>query len=143
MKRAKWRKDDCMTRKAFDTRDGAFTEFSLWLRNQRELDSSLGYVATNVDFVWHNYKTGKWMLIEEKRYGGHVTRSQKGMFNILTRACSLDRNYCGFFLIVFSETSPDDGEIRINGIRATVEELFDLLRFDRDAICRYSGNALT
>lgn len=43
------------------------TEFGLWLRRQEKIKSEDGFVATNLDYVWHNYETGLWMIIEEKR----------------------------------------------------------------------------
>ena len=49
-------------------RDGNSTEFGLWLREQPEIDSKYGYVTTNIDFFWCNYKSNEWMLIEEKRF---------------------------------------------------------------------------
>jgi len=60
-----------MTRKRNDSHS---TEFGLWLREQNEIDSSLGYLATNIDFMWTNYKTGQWMILEEKRYESKVKR---------------------------------------------------------------------
>jgi hypothetical protein len=47
---------ELMTRKRYDNHS---TEFGLWLREQEELKSSLGFVATNLDFIWSNYKTNK------------------------------------------------------------------------------------
>jgi len=51
-----------MTRRRNDNHS---TEFGLWLREQPDIDSKLGYITTNLDYVWKNYKTGDWMLIEE------------------------------------------------------------------------------
>jgi len=53
-----------MTKPRFDDKS---TEFGLWLRNQKEIDSGLGYITSNLDYIWRNYNTGDWMLIEEKR----------------------------------------------------------------------------
>jgi len=50
--------------------DSHSTEYGLWLRDEPSIDSSLGYVATNIDYIWRNYKTGDWMIKKEKRYGG-------------------------------------------------------------------------
>jgi hypothetical protein len=41
-----------MTTKRHDGKDA--TEFSKWLRDQKEIDSSLGYITTNIDFLWKN-----------------------------------------------------------------------------------------
>ena len=86
------------------------TEFGLWLRKQREIDSSLGFVATNIDYKWENYKTGQWMFIEEKRYGRLVESSQRKQFVSLDKA-QRDPLYRGFWIIRFQKTSPEDGLI--------------------------------
>ena len=54
-----------MTRQRNDSHS---TEFGIWLRVQPQIDSSLGFLASNIDYCWTNYKTGEWMFIEEKRY---------------------------------------------------------------------------
>ena len=64
-------------------RDNHSTEFGIWLRKQKEIDSSFGFLATNIDYMWRNYKTGKWMLIEEKRYNTPAKEWQKRMFEVL------------------------------------------------------------
>lgn len=117
-----------MTRKRYDEHG---TEFSNWLREQTDLDSSLGYVATNLDYIWYNYKTDAWMLLEEKRYGGLLKLYQKQLFNRLDKLCRQDKAYRGFHIIVFQNTNPDDGETWIDGENATKEDLLDFLRFRR------------
>ena len=37
--------------------DNNGTEFEAWRRKQQHLSSGLGYLATDVDFIWRNYKT--------------------------------------------------------------------------------------
>ena len=105
------------------------TEFGLWTRKQAEIDSSLGFVATNIDFVWRNYKTGLWMLIEEKRHGTIVKFWQEKIFNIVDKACSLDKNYRGFHYLIFENTSPEDGKIMLDGKDISKQELIDFLMF--------------
>ena len=80
-----------MTRKRNDKHS---TEFGLWLREQECIDSSKGFIATNLDYVWSNYKTGEWLLIEEKRYNKDMTRAQVDQFRILHDAAKSDRWYC-------------------------------------------------
>jgi hypothetical protein len=110
-------------------RDSHSTEFGLWLREQTELDSKLGYVATNIDYIWYNYKNKLWMLIEEKRYGGLPRLYQKQLFKTLHRACRSDPNYRGIHLLVFENTSPDDGLIWWDKVLITKEQLINKLRF--------------
>lgn len=110
-----------------------FTKFSLWLRKQKELDSSRekGYVATDLDFVWRNYLTGKWMLIEEKTYMAEPSSNQKESFRLL-HGCIIksgDKNYKGLHLIQFEHETPEDGKIFLNRKEITKEELFEFLTF--------------
>ena len=118
-----------MTRKR---NDGHSTEFGLWLREQNEIDSKLGYLAYNLDYIWRNYKTGEWMMIEEKRYMSEMRFPQKETFKAVHLACRHDKKYKGFYLLQFEKTSPDDGDIYINGKLSSRQELFDLLHFKRN-----------
>jgi hypothetical protein len=111
-------------------RDSHSTEFGLWLREQDEIDSKLGFVASNVDYIWTNYRTGKWIIIEEKRYKKECPRWQQQIFAMLHNAAKHDPKYRGFFLVQFENTNPDDGRIWINGKPATKEMLLKLLRLE-------------
>lgn len=114
-----------MTRKRNDSHS---TEFGLWLREQPEIDSSLGYVATNIDYVWHNYKTGEWMLIEEKRYMAEPSYAQRQVFRVVNKAIR-DSKYKGFYLIQFENTTPDDGRIFLDRKEISKEQLISFLQF--------------
>jgi hypothetical protein len=92
-----------------------FTEFSDWLRNNKPLQSKNGYIANNIDYKWENYNTGEWMLLEEKRKGAPVGRSQMGAFVRMDAAIS-DGNYKGFWVITFENTSPMDGHTSLKRI---------------------------
>jgi len=110
-------------------RDGNSTEFGLWLREQPEIDSKLGFVATNIDYVWLNYKTGNWMIIEEKRYGHQPKRYQKEIFDLLDQCCKHHPKFHGVHILVFENTNPDDGKIFWDGKEITRSELLDILSF--------------
>jgi hypothetical protein len=127
-----------LTRKRNDSHS---TEFGLWLREQPEICSSAGYVATNLDYIWGNYKTGEWMLIEEKRHNRKPTWSQKKQFEILHNAAKYDENYIGFYVVVFENTSPIDGDIYINNLLVSSDELIDFLGFNLK-IAGYFENVL-
>lgn len=116
-----------MTIQRFDEHS---TEFGLWLRKQPEIDSKLGFVTTNVDFFWKNYKTGKFMLIEEKRFMSQPKTYQHYIFKQLDEAFEGDSNYCGFFLLQFEKTSPDDGKIYLDKNEITTQQLIDFLTFN-------------
>jgi hypothetical protein len=109
--------------------DAHSTEFGLWLREQPDIDSSIGYIATNIDYVWKQYKTGEWMLIEEKRFGAQVKRWQRDIFSQINLSCKCDPLFRGFHLIVFEKTSPTDGATHIDGHPVTVEQLISFLQF--------------
>lgn len=115
-----------MTRKRNDSHS---TEFGLWLREQAEIDSRLGFVATNIDFVWSNYKTGQWMLLEEKRFNKRPTYCQRKLFEILDCAIGDDPTYYGFHIIIFEKTSPTDGKIWIDGNEVDRHRLIQFLLF--------------
>lgn len=112
-----------------ERRDGHSTEFGLWLRRQREIDSKLGYVATNLDFIWSNYRTGAWMILEEKRYGQQPRRYQLCLFWLLDKVAPLDPNYRGFHLLTFQKTCPEDGEVFLDDRLIGRDELVEFLQF--------------
>lgn len=111
--------------------DNHSTEFGLWLRQQREIDSSLGFVCTNIDFMWRDSMKGdKWLLIEEKRFGFSPRPWQMICFRILENAALNDQKFYGFHLLQFERTSPSDGWMKLNGKEICPAELFKLLRFE-------------
>lgn len=122
-----------MTKQRNDTHS---TEFGLWLRQQlpgqhtdvTSIDSQFGYLATNVDYVWHNWKTRKWIFIEEKRFGRKPRLWQKQIFDILDRCARNDNNYNGFYELIFENTNPEDGGICLNGHMVEAKELLEFLQ---------------
>ncbi|MDB4312025.1 hypothetical protein N9937_01215 [bacterium] len=115
------------------------TEFSGWLRKQKEIDSGLGFVTTNLDYMWRNYKTRQFMFIEEKRYGCIPAFPQTKDFQMLDKM-ALDsrysKNYCGFWVLVFEKTSPEDGWIELTRLnakhpqRVSIQQLIRFLMFE-------------
>lgn len=92
------------------------TDFGLWLRVQECIDSKYGFVVTDVDYIWRNYKTSEWMTIEEKTYGKELTRSQMellGCYDLYLRKSS---HYRGSFAVKFEKTTPDNGKVWITKI---------------------------
>ena len=110
-------------------RDNHSTEFGLWLREQKKIESRNGFIASNIDYVWRNYKINKFMLIEEKRYGRAPRFYQTEIFKILDSGLHHMKGYCGAHLIIFENTNPDDGRIYIDGYKATKKQLIDFLSF--------------
>jgi len=110
-------------------RDSHSTEFGLWIREQSEIDSAKGFVATNIDYVWRNYKTGEWMMIEEKRYNNQPKFPQTELFSLVDKCAKIDPKYSGFHFLVFENTSPDDGKTFLDGKEISNEELIKFLQF--------------
>lgn len=110
-------------------RDSHSTEFGLWLREQKDIDSGFGYVTTNIDFVWANYKTDDYMLLEEKRFMQPIKFYQERIFKRIHQNQSIDEKYHGFYLIQFEKTSPLDGKIFLNNNEISTSELIDFLKF--------------
>lgn len=106
------------------------TQFGDWLRKQSEIDSKLGYLATNIDYLWCNYKNELWMLIEEKRYLTLSKPWQQNLFKLIDKCCRTDPNYRGFHILRFEKTSPDDGAIYWDSQQISCNELIKKLQFD-------------
>lgn len=112
-------------------RDNNSTEFGLWIRKQPTIDSDLGYVTTNIDYVWSNYKSGKWFYLEEKRYGWMPKPYQVKLFKERDADVQGNENYCGFHFLIFTHTSPDDGAIYLDGKYITTTDLLEFLAFNK------------
>ncbi|HPZ75110.1 MAG TPA: hypothetical protein PK723_04785 [Candidatus Pacearchaeota archaeon] len=111
-------------------RDNHSTEFGLWLRNQKEIDSSLGYITTNIDYVWTNYKTNQWMFLEEKRFNRYPYFYQERIFKKIDKLAKIDPDYHGFHIVVFEKTNPEDGKIYIDRNLVSKEEFLRFLQFN-------------
>lgn len=109
--------------------DSHSTEFGLWLREQEELDSTKGYRATNIDYLWKSNKTGEYMLVEEKRHGSCVKDWQAQIFKQLDSALKTDKNYKGFHTLIFENTSPEDGYVLLDGKKITRQQVIKFLQF--------------
>jgi len=108
------------------------TKFSNWLRQQKELDSKDGYVTTDADYIWSNYKTGKFMIIEEKCQMQDVTFTQRNILKVIHKCCRTNENYLGMHRIKFQFEYPEDGgKIYLNDIEITKKELIQFLRFEK------------
>jgi hypothetical protein len=120
-----------MTRKADFT--STFNESSNWFRKQERLDSKKGYVYTDLDIVWCNYKLNKYMLLETKKYVGGMTPAQYKSFMLLDKTLAPhDENYYGFHLIQYENTCPEDGNIRLDGSWIELEDFYEFLEFKKD-----------
>jgi len=114
------------------------TAFGLWLREEKEIDSDLGFSSSDIDYVlyiWHDYgKTASWMFLEEKTHSAEPTWSQQQLFKIVDDACRRgDPNYKGFHVLTFENTSPEDGQMTLDGTSITIDELLEFLKFEKTA----------
>jgi len=115
-------------------RDNGGTAFGSWLRNQPEIDSHLGFRATDIDYAWMDRETHQWMILEEKTYNKRMTGSQQTIFNAIEPALfKADAKFRGVHEYCFSETSPDDGITLIDGIKHVKDEVIKHLRFEAPA----------
>lgn len=90
------------------------TKFSRWIREQKKLDSKLGYTTTDIDYIWTNFKNDKFCIIEEKCRLSEMRFSQEKILKRLHELFKNDENYCGFYIIKFEHEFPeDDGQIYI------------------------------
>lgn len=111
--------------------DGKETDFSAWLRRQPELDSiKEGFNTTDIDYLWENYKTGEWMILEEKTRGGIIPWSQGQFLQKLDALGIHDPLYKGVYLVRFENTDPDNGRVMVNKRLVTKQEFIAFLRFE-------------
>lgn len=130
-------------------KDDGGTPFTNWVKRQPGLESNVavGYVCTDVDLIWYNYNLAKLMLLEEKRQMHEIDPSQEATESILDQALNFALNhtdltfyslrkpippkimYCGYHLIQFEHTGPEDGDIYIDGTKVTKQQLILFLQF--------------
>lgn len=107
---------------------------SSWIRRNLP-DSSTGYLVTDIDFLLHNFRTKKMMLLEIKTFHAPLKKWQENVFRALdfyiktgVEAADNGWQYLGWHLIMFEEKDFskkvffDDKEI-------TEEELKNILSF--------------
>ena len=116
--------------------------FSQWIRNN--LPSSRRpscFTVFDVDFVLRNYSTNRLALLEVKCKGRKPEGGQKLTMQLIDEIMRLGtpaRNehygimseqwtYCGYWLLQFENTMPDDGRIWLNGYELTEQQLIACL----------------
>lgn len=104
--------------------------FSAWVRENLP-DSSTGYMASDLDFIFWNYKTKKVMLIEIKTRNADVKTWQRIMWSNIDKWIKngIDSNwtYLGFNYIQFEGTNFEDGRCYLNGNEISELELIQVL----------------
>ena len=103
-------------------------KFNRWVR--RELpDSGLGFVATDIDFIFYNYETKQVAVIEVKTHNSTISFSQKEVLQNITKWIrkGIDGfKYMGSYLVVFENTFFNDGRCYLNGREITEAQLKEL-----------------
>ena len=128
---------------------GRSTPFSLFIRKIPELDSHLGWRNYNIDFVWADDNTDRYLLLEEKRFGSIVKYGQAKVFGYVDKGLSLDPNYYGFHVLKLEKElpigwrdkiedlasflekcgkEPSEGKMWLDGREITLDELIDRMR---------------
>jgi len=116
-----------MTRRRIDSHS---TEFGLWIRDAHRLDSTHGFRAYNVDYAWAHFSSGKYLFIEEKRFGGSPRPHQCWLYKKIDKVGRRDPLYHGFHILTFQNPSPVDGWMRLNGELFTAQDLIRFLAFE-------------
>lgn len=125
----------------------AATPFSDWLRSSQcpEELSSKFFDCENLDYVWFNYREGWFIIIEEKQFGKNISVNQLDTHRVIHQLLEIGAKsgipietmrgkrkieYRGYYIVVFSNSTPDDSEwIKINGVLCGKNELLHLLKF--------------
>lgn len=132
-----------MTRLRYDDKG---TDFGDWLRTEYQQQiGSHTFCATDIDYVWHNYKENWFIIIEEKRYGGMANelaeRAQSDTQGVIHQLLQLSSgkqvvtlrgirgaDYRGYYKIVFSGSGPSDSKwCTVNDKRVSRDGLLHLL----------------
>ena len=116
-----------MTRQEItNTRD---LTFSNWIR-ERLPDSNTGFLVSDLDFIFENYKTKKVMFLEVKTRGADLRYWQTKLFNNLDRWIrnGIDDGwiYLGFHTVQFENTFFNDGKCYLEGKETTEQELINI-----------------
>lgn len=118
-------------------KDGKGTPFTNWLRDQKKLDSSEGFLATDLDLIWYSRdgikRAGFYYLIEAKNKLHRPKEWQHDLLCKIARNCKKDSNFKGLIYLKFENTSPTDGKIFWNDVEVSIDELIDLLAFEKDS----------
>ncbi len=119
---------------------GDATPFSHWLRALPSPLDSRRISNHDLDYVWHDYQANWLLTMEEKRFGGQSSPAQRDTHGVVAQMLAASDGmvvrtlrgvrpvrYLGHYEIVFENTSPDDGWIKINGHDVSRRYLVSLL----------------
>jgi hypothetical protein len=110
-------------------------EWSVWTRQQQELDSKLqGFSFYDIDIVWEGPSGGNpgespYMMIEVKCKMETVKKGQLVMMSRVAKRHKGDQWWRGFHILQFEELGPKSGTIFLDGRKITEEELLCFYSF--------------
>lgn len=97
--------------------------FSQWIKDNLP-DSSTGFMVTDIDFVLHNYKTKKSMILEVKTRNKIIETWQKRLYENyhkwIKAGFDADWEYRGTYVIRFENTSFKDGRCYVTSIEKNI-----------------------
>lgn len=103
-------------------------KMSDWIREYLP-DSSIGFLVTDIDFVFYNYMTKKIALIEVKTNNSQVARWQFGILQHVAQCIQKGIydgwQFAGLYLVRFEHTFFDDGKCYLNNTEVTEQQLKD------------------
>ena len=99
------------------------SNFKSGIRNNKRLDSSRGFVLFDIDLFYRNYKTGKFIFVEEKCRYAEMDWSQQQNFHFLDQQLKHSPYYLGFFLVQFSSDGPENSNIFLNDKLIDINQL--------------------
>lgn len=107
-------------------------EFSQWVKENLP-DSSTGYMVTDLDFFFYDYKRKKVAIVEVKQHNKIIDDWQNNAFRFL-RDCIRNGKpegweFIGYFVIRFENTNFSDGKVYLDGTETTEEAIRKKLSF--------------
>jgi len=106
--------------------------FSGWIRKKLP-DSITGFIVSDLDFIFENYKTKKIMLTEIKTRNSKLKLWQRILYENLDRwikkGIDNDWQYLGFHTITFENTFFNDGKCFLDSKEISEQELILKLSF--------------
>lgn len=106
--------------------------FSGWVRENLP-NSNKGFMVSDLDFIFQNYKTKKVMLLEVKTRSAKLRKWQKILFANLDKwikhGISKDWQYLGFHTVRFENTDFNNGRVLFDNKLVTEKELIENLSF--------------
>ena len=100
------------------------------LNTNSRFSSKDGYIQSDIDQIWRNYKNKLFLLAEHKCRLAEPSYSQLSIFSEMDRYLSLSPNYLGIFLIQLGGETILDGKIYIAGKEVNLEQLDNFFAMD-------------